>query len=64
MSGAVTQLEPYRRRRSVRRTAALLVALYGAGSFVLALWGARDSFEDAIRRAADLLPDELDEAAR
>jgi hypothetical protein len=59
----VVDLSRYRERRSVRRAAAYAVALWGAASLVLALWSARDRFDVAIRRAAELLPDDVDEAA-
>jgi hypothetical protein len=55
----VVDLNGYRQRRSVRRAAAYVVALWGAASLVLALWSARDGFERSIRRAAELLPDEV-----
>jgi hypothetical protein len=59
----VADLNSYRQRRSVRRAAAYAVALWGAASLVLALWSARERFEDCIRHAAELLPDDVDEAA-
>ncbi len=59
----VADLDGFRRRRAVRQAGAYLVITWGVLTVLAQLWAARRRLDDAIRRAADLLPKKEEEAA-
>jgi hypothetical protein len=58
----VVDLGRYRERRTVRRVSAYLVVFAGVAAAALRLWQLRDGLDRTIRRAAELLPDEVSDA--